>query len=177
MWCIVSRGGVSYILQAPSGLAALNDFPDAEYSSCSVAKSCPTLWDPTACSTPVFPVLHYLWSLLGFKSIEPMIPSNHLILCHLLLLLPSTFPSIRLFISESAFCIRWSKYWSFCFSISPSNEYSGLISFKIDWFDLISVHGTLNSLLQHHSLKASILRCSDFPMVQLSHPYMTLEKP
>ena len=107
-------------------------------------------------------------------SIESMMPSNHLILCHSLLL-PSVFPSIRVFSNESALHIRWPKYWSFSFSISPSDEYSGLISFRIDWFDL-AVQGTLKSLLQHHSSKASILRLSAFFMVQLSHPYMTTWK-
>ena len=102
-------------------------------------------------------------------------PSNHLTLCHHPLLLPSTFPIIRIFSSESTLHIRWPKYWSFSFSISPSNEYSGLMSFRIDWFDL-AVCGTLKSLLQHHSLKASVLQCSAFFMVQLSHPYMTTGK-
>ena len=102
-------------------------------------------------------------------------PSNHLILCHPLLL-PAIFPRIRVFSSESVLRIRWPKYWSFSFSISPSNEYSGLISFRIDWFDLLAVQGTFKSLLQHHSSKASILRCSVFFMVQLSHPYMTTGK-
>src|SRR5574337_157636 len=109
-------------------------------------------------------------------SIESMIPSNHLILCHPLLLLPSIFPSIRVFSNESTLHIRWPKYWSFSLSISPSSEYSGLISFRIDWFDLLAVHGTLKSLLQHHSSKASILQHSAFFMVQLSHPYMTIAK-
>ena len=99
-------------------------------------------------------------------------PSNHLILCCPLLLLPSIFPSIRVFSNELALCIRWPKYWSFSFSISPSSEYSGLISFRIDWFDLLALQGTLKSLLQHHSSKASILQCSAFFIVQLSHPYM-----
>ena len=103
-------------------------------------------------------------------------PSNYLILCCPLILLPSIFPSIRVFSSESVLCIRWPKYWSFSFSISPSNEYSVLISFRIDWFDLRAVQGTLKSLLQYHSSKASILQCSDFFMVQLSHPYMTTGK-
>ena len=106
-------------------------------------------------------------------SIESVMPSNYLILCHPLLLLPSIFPSIRVFSNESVLCIRWSKYWSFSFSISPSNEYSGLISFRIDQFDLLAVQGTLKSLLHHHNLKASFLRCSVFFMVQLSHLYMT----
>ena len=103
-------------------------------------------------------------------------PSNHLILCYPLLLLPSIFPSIRVFSSESVLHIRWLKYWSFSFSISPSNEYSGLVSFRMDWFDLLAVQGTLKSLLQHHSSKASILWCSAVFMVQLSHPYMTTAK-
>ena len=102
-------------------------------------------------------------------------PSNYLILCHPLLL-PSVFPSISVFSNESALYIRWPKYWSFSFSISPSNEYSGLISFRMDWLDLLAVQGTLKSLLQHHSSKASILQCSAFFMVQLSHPYMTTGK-
>ena len=117
-------------------------------------------------------------SLLKFLSIELVMPSNHLILCHPLLLLPSIFPSIRVFSSESVLHIRWPKYWSFCFSISPSNEYLGPISFRIDWFDLLAIQGTLKSLLQHHSSKASILQHSGFFIVQLSHPYMTtMEKP
>ena len=111
------------------------------------------------------------WSLLIFVSIESVMPSNYLILCHPLLLLTSIFPRIRVFSTESVIRIRWSKYWSF--SISPFNEYSGLISFRMDWFDLLAVQGTLKSLLQHHSSKASILQCSAFFIVQLSHPYMT----
>ena len=108
-------------------------------------------------------------------SIESVMPSNHLILCHPLLLLPSIFPSIRAFSNESALHIRWPKYWSFSFSISPS-KYSGLISFRMDWLDLLAVQGTLRSLLQHHSSKASFLQCSAFFIVQLSHPYMTTGK-
>ena len=103
-------------------------------------------------------------------------PSNHLILCHPLLLLPSIFPSIRVFSNESALCIRWPKDWSFSFSIIPSSEYSGLIFFRIDWFDLLPVQGTLMSLLQHNGSKASILQCSAFFTVQISHPYMTTRK-
>ena len=103
-------------------------------------------------------------------------PSNHLILCHPLLLLPSIFPSIRVFSNESTLCMRWPKYWSFSFSISPSNEHAGLISFRMDWLDLLAVQGTLKSLLQHHSSKASVLRHSAFFIVQLSHPYMTTGK-
>ena len=115
------------------------------------------------------------WSLLKLMSIELVMPSSHLILCHPLLL-PSIFPSIRVFSDESALHIRWPKYWSFSFSISPSNEYSGLISFRIDRLDNLSVQGTLKSLLQHHSSKASILQHSAFFTVQLSHPYMTTGK-
>ena len=114
--------------------------------------------------------------LLKLMSIESVMPSNHLILCHPLFLLPLIFPRIRVFSNELALCIRWPKYWSFNLSISPSNEYSGLISFRIDWFDLNTVQGTLKSLLQHHSLKALILWCSPFFMVQLSHPCMTTGK-
>ena len=109
-------------------------------------------------------------------SIESVMSSNHLILCHLLFLLPSIFPSIMVFSNELVLCVRWPKYWSFSFSISPSNEYSGLISFRIDWFDLLAVQGTLKSLLQHHSSKASLLWCLAFFTVQLSHPYMTTGK-
>ena len=115
-------------------------------------------------------------SLPKLMSIESVMPSNHLILCHPLLLLPSIFPSIRVFSNESAFRIKWPKYWSFSFSISPSNEHSGLISFRTDWLDLLAVQGTLKSLLQHHSSKESILPHSAFFIVQLSHPYMTTGK-
>ena len=108
------------------------------------------------------------WSLLKFMAIELVMPSNHLILCRSLFLLPSVFPSIRVFSSESVLHIRWPKYWSFSFSISPSNEYSGLISFRMDWFDLLAVQGTLKCLLQHHSSKASVLQHLAFLMVQLS---------
>ena len=114
------------------------------------------------------------WSLHKLMFIELVISSNHLILCRPLLLLPSIFPSIRVFSNESVLPIRWPKYWSF--SISPSNEHSGLISFRMDWLDLLAVQGTLKSLLQHHSSEASILRCSAFFVVQLSHPYMTTRK-
>ena len=117
-----------------------------------------------------------LWSLLKLISIESMRPSNHLILGHPLLLPPSIFPIIRVFSKESVLCIRWPKYWSFSFSISPFNEYSRLISFRIGWLDLLAVQGTIKSLLQHHSSKASILQCSAFFMVQLSHPYMITGK-
>ena len=116
------------------------------------------------------------WSLLKLMSIESVLPSSHLILCHPLLLLPPIPPSIRVFSNESTLCMRWPKYWSFSFNISPSNEHPGLISFRMDWLDLLAVQGTLKSLLQHHSSKASILRCSAFFTVQPSHPYMTTGK-
>ena len=115
-------------------------------------------------------------SLLKLMSIESVMPSNHLLLCHPLLFPPSIFPSIRVF-SESVLRMRWPKCWNFSFNISPSNEYSELISFRMDWLGLLAVQGTLKSLLQHHSLKASILRCSAFFIVRLSHPYMTTGKP
>ena len=122
----------------------------------------------------ISPVPHYLLEFAQIMSFESLMPSNHLILCHPLLYLPSIFPIIRVFSSESVLCIRWPKYWSF--SISPSNEYSRLISFRIDWFDLLAVQGTLKSLLQHHSSKASILQRSAFFMVHLSLPYVTTGK-
>ena len=140
----------------------------------SVAQSCLTLCDPIDCSTPGLPVLHSR-SLLKLMFIES-VPSSRLIFCHPLLLPPSNFPSIRVFSNESVFCIRWPKYWSFSFSISPSIEYSGLISFRTDWFDFPAVQGTHKSLLQHQSSKSSIHRCSAFFIVQLSHPYMTTGK-
>ena len=115
-------------------------------------------------------------SLLKLMSIKLVMPSNYLILCRPLLLMPSIFPSVRGFSNESVLCIRWPKYWNFSFSISPSNEYSGLISFRMDWLDLLAVQGTLKSLLPHHSSKAPILRLSAFFIVQLSHPYMTTGK-
>ena len=128
------------------------------------------------CSLPGFPVHHKLRCLLKLMSIESMMPLNHLILCCPLLLLPSIFPRIRVFSNKSVLCIRWPKYWSFSVSICPSHEYSRLISFRIDWLDLLPVQGTLKSLLQHHSSKASILQHSAFFIVQLSHPYMTTGK-
>ena len=128
---------------------------------CSIAKSCPTLCDPIDCSTPDFPVLHYLPEFAQIhvihSFIESVMPSNHLILCCPLLLLPSVFPSIRVCSSELAVRVGWPKYWSFNFSISPSSEYPGLIPFRTDWFDLLAVQGTFKSLLQHLSSKASIL--------------------
>ena len=128
------------------------------------------------CSTPGFSVLHYLLEVVQFMSIELVMLSKHLFLCRPLLLPLSVFPSIRVFSNESVLHIRWPEYWSFSFSISPSNEYSGLISFRMDWLDLLAVQGTLRSLLQYHSSKASILQSSAFFLVQLSHPYMTTGK-
>ena len=142
---------------------------------CSVVQSCLTLCNSIGCSVPSFLYITIFQSLLKLMSIESVMPSNHLILCHPLLL-PSIFPSNQGLYNESALYIRWPKYWSFSFSISPSNEYSGLISFRMDWFDLPAGQETLKSLLQHHSSKASVLHSSAFFMVQLSHPFMTIGK-
>ena len=146
-----------------------------QHFCCSVAQSRLTLCNPMDCSTPGFPVLYYIsQSLLKLMSIELMMPPNCLILCCPLLLLPSIFPSIGAFSNKSAFHIRWPKYWSFSFSISPSNEHSGLISFRVDWFDILAVQGTLKSLLQQHSLKASVLWHSAFfngPALTSIHDY------
>ena len=130
MWNLVPRPGIE---------------PEPPCICCSVAELCPTLCDPMDCSTPGFLVLHISRSLLKLMSIESVISFKHLIFCHPLLLLPANFPSIKVFSNESVLHIRWPKYWNFSFSISPSNEYSGLISFRIDWFDLLAVHGTLKS--------------------------------
>ena len=162
--------------------------------------SCPTVWllfmEQSSCSISSVQSLSHVWlfvtpltvarqaslsitnsrSLLKLMSMASVMPSNHLIFCHPLLLSPSILPSIRVFSSESVLCIRWTKYWSFSFSISSSNEYSELISFRMDWLDLLAVQGTLKSLLQHHSSKASVLCCSAFFIVQLSHPYRTTGK-
>ena len=142
----------------------------------SVAQLCPTLCDPIDHSTSGLPIITNSRSLPKPMSIESVMPSSHLILCHPLLVLPSLFPSIRVFSNESTLRIRWPKYWSFSFNISPSDEHSGLNSFRMDWLDLLAIQGTLKSLLQHHSSKASILQCSAFFPVQLSHPYMTTGK-
>ena len=144
------------------------NFPLVQFSS--VTQSCPTLCDPTNDSMPGLPVHHQPRSSLRLMSIESVMPSSHLILCRPLLLLPPILPSIRVFYNESTLCMRWPKYWSFSFSIIPSKETPGLISFRMDWLDLLAVQGTLNSLLQHHSSKASILQPSAFFTVQLSHP-------
>ena len=142
---------------------------------CSVAKSCPTLCNPMDWSVAGFLVLHDLPEFAQTHVHESTMPSTHLIRCHSLLL-PSVFPGIRIFSSESVLHIRWPKYWSFSFRISPSSEYTGLISFRFDWLDLLAVQGTLKSLLQHDSLKASVLQRSVFFMVHLWHPYMTTGK-
>ena len=141
----------------------------------SFARSCPTLCDPITAAHQASLSITSPRSLLKLTSIESVMPSNHLILCRPLLL-PSIFPRVRVFSKESVVCIRWPKYWSFSFSISPSNEHSGLSSFRIDWLDLLAVQGILKSLLQHHSSKLSILQHSAFFTVQLSHPYMTTGK-
>ena len=142
----------------------------------SVTQSCLTLFNPIDCSMSGFPVYHQIPEMLKLLSIKSVMPSNHLILCCPLLLLPSLFPTIRVFSNESVLCNRWPKYWSFSFSISSSSEHSGLISFRMDWLDLLAVQGILKSLLQHHSSKALILWCSAFFIVQCSHPYLTTGK-
>ena len=142
----------------------------------SVTQSCPTFVTPWTVAHQASLSITNSRSLLKLMSIESVMPSNYLILYCLFLLLPSIFLSIKVFSSESVLHIRWPKYWSFSFSINPSNEYSGLISFRIDWLDLLAVQGTLKILLQHHSLKVSIIRCSAFFIVQLSHSYMTTGK-
>ena len=142
----------------------------------SVTQSCSTLCNPWSAVRQASLSITNCRSLLKLTSIKLVMPSNHLILCHPLLLPPSIFPSIRVFSNESVLRSRWPKDWSFSFSISPSNEQPGLISFRMDWLDLLSVQGTLESLLQHHSSKASILLSSVFFIVQLSHPYMTTGK-
>ena len=143
---------------------------------CSVIQSCPALWDPQTVAIQASMSFTSSQSLLKLMSIESVMPSNHLILCCPLLCLPSIFPSIRVFSNVSVLHIRWPEYWNFSFSISPSNKYSGLISFRIDWFDLLDVQRTLKSLPQHHSLKSSVLQHSAFLMIQLSSPYMTTGK-
>ena len=142
----------------------------------SVTQSCPTLCDPMNRSMPGLPVHHKLLEFIKLMPIESVIPSSHLILCHPLLLLHPIPPTIRVFSNESTFPMRWPKYWSFSFSISPFNEHPELISFRMDWLDLLAVQRTLKNLLQHHSSKASILWLSTFFTVQLSHPYMTTGK-
>ena len=142
----------------------------------SVAQSCLTLSKPMNCSRPRLSVHHQLRKFPKLMSIKSVMPTSHLILCRPLLLLPPIPPSIRVFSNKSILHIRWPKYWSFSFGISPSKEHPGLMSFRMDWLDLLAVQGTLKSLLQHHSSKASILQPSPFFTVQLSHPYMTTGK-
>ena len=142
----------------------------------SVTQSCPTLCNPMDAAPQVYLSITNSQSLLKLMPIELVMPSIYLIFCHPLLLQPSVFSSIRVFSNKSVLQIRWPKYWSFSFSLSPSNEYSGLISFRMDWFDLLAVQGTFKSLLQHHRSQASLLWCSAFFIVQLSHPYMTTGK-
>ena len=161
----VGRGGLA---ERPEPHLLLVWFRAHQFSS--AAQSCPTLCTPWTAAHQASLSITNSRSLLKLRSIKLVMPSNHLIICHLLLLLPSAVPSIRVFSNESVFCIRWPKYWSFSFNISPSNEHPGLISFRMDWFYLHTVQGTLKSLLQHHSSKASILQHSAFFLVQLSHP-------
>ena len=142
----------------------------------SSAQLCLTLCDAVDCSMPSLPVHHQLPEVLKLVSIESVMPSNHLIFCRSLLLLPSIFPSIRIFSRESVLCIKWPKYWSFSFNFSPSNECSGLISFRMGWLNLLAVQVTLKSLLQYHNSKASVLWHLAFFIVQLLHPYMTTGK-
>ena len=151
MFCVIWNFFFSYVCLGELELFMVS----VQFSS--VAQLLPTLCDPMNRSTPGLPVHHQLPDSLKLMSIELVMPFNHLILCRPLLLLPSILPSIKVFSNKLTLCIRWPKYWRFSFSISPSNEYSGLISFKIDWFDLREVQGTLKNLLQHHSSKASIL--------------------
>ena len=150
--------------------------PSPVMSCFLVTLSCPTLCNPMHSSTPGFLSFTISWSLLRLMSLESVMPSSHLVLCDPLLLLPSIFLSIRVFSHEAVLHIRWPKYWSFSFSLSPSNEHSGLFSFRMDWLDFLAVQGTFKTLLQHHSSKASIIHHSAFFVVQLSHPYMTTGK-
>ena len=163
----INKYGVIYYAVIEYASLTFYDIGISICCCCSVTKSYLILCDPMKCNTPGFPVLHYFPDFAQTHPIESMMPSNHLILCRALLLLPSVFPSIRIFSNESALLIKWPKYWSFSFSTSPSNEYSVFISFRIDWFDLLAVQGTLKSLLQQQSSKASILRLSAFFMIQL----------
>ena len=167
----MSGGTLGWASSQVAGLASQEIF-----CCCSVAQSCRLFVTPWTAAHQASLSITNSQSLLKLMSIESLMPSNHLILCRPLLLLPSIFPSIRVFSNESALCIRWPKYWSFSFSISPSNEHSGLISFRMDWLDLLAVQGTLKSLLQNHSSKASIFWRSTFFPVQLSHPYVTSGK-
>ena len=169
---------IDHLLDHKTTFKALINILILSYILCcySVAKICLTPFNSMDCSISDFLSFTIPRSLLKFMSIELVMPSNRLILCCPLLLPPAIFPSIRAFSNESVLHVRWPEYWSFSFSISPSNEYSGLISFRMDWLDLLAVQGTLKSLLQHHSSKAAIFPHSAFFIVQLSHPYMTTGK-
>ena len=170
-------GSVVGLLGSNTGsIVVAHGFSCSTLQFSSVTQSYLTLCDPVDCSTPGLPVHHQLPEFGQLMSIDSVMPSSHVILCYAVLLLPSIFSSIRVFSNESPLCIRWPKYWSFSLNIGPSNEHSGLISFRMDWLDLLAVQGTLKSLLQHHSSKASVLQCSAFFIVQLSHPYMTAGK-
>ena len=164
-----TSGGQSIGVSASASVLPMNQFS-------SVAQSCLTLCSPMTAACQASLSITNFWSLLKLMSTESVTPYNHLILCCPPLLPSSIFPSIRVFSNESVFRIRWPEYWSFSFSNSPSNECLGLISFRMDWLDLLAVQGTLRSLLEHHSSKASILQRSAFFIVQLSHPYMTTGK-
>ena len=153
-----------------------SSYPNVSVQFSLVAQSCPTLCDHRTAARQASLSITNSRSLLKLMSIKSVMPSNHLILCRPLLLLLSVFPSTRVFSNESVLRIRWPKYWGYSFNNSPSNEYLGLISFRMDWLDLLAVQGTLKTLIQHHSSKASILRCSAFFIVQRSHPYMTTGK-
>ena len=162
-YCARDTVGGSQCEPRPKPLCrGLHDHVGCSVQFSSISQSCPTLCNPMDCSTPGLPVHHQLPELLKLMSTELVMPSNLLLFCHPLLLLPPIIPSIRVFSNESVLCIRWPKYWSFSSSISLSNEYSGLISFRMDWLDLLAVQGTLKSLLQHHSSKVSILWHSPF---------------
>ena len=173
-WCQDGGSFIPYIWVSYIFLKAALFYYSVQFSS--VAQSCLTSCDPMNHSTKASLSISNSRNFPKLMSIESVMPSNHLILCHPFLLLPSIFPNIKVFSNESALCIRWPKYWSFSFNISPSNEHPGLISFRMDWLDLLAVQGTLKNLLQHHSSKASILRHSAFFIVQLSRPYMTTGK-
>ena len=147
---------IIFLIHSPIDLH-LDCFHTFSYHCCSVTQSCLTLGYPMNCSMPGFPVFSYITEFLQTHVIKLIMPFNHVIFCHSLLFLPSIFPSIRVFSNELTLCIRWPEYWSFSFSTSLSHEYSGLISFRIDWFDLLAVQGTLKNFLQHYSLKASVL--------------------
>ena len=178
MWCLHTMEYYSMI-KRNEVLTHVTTWMDLENIQFSSVQSLSHIWlfaTPWTTARQASLSITNSWSSPKPIFIESVMPSNHLILCHPLLLLPSIFPSVRVFSNESALCIRWPKYWSFSFNISPSNEHPGLISFRMDWLDLLAVQGTLKSLLQHHTSKASILRRSAFFMVHLSHPYMTTGK-